>query len=443
MSPMSSDPDEETIELDDDAPIAASGVLGAVVGGAKSKKDAKDRRFKIPNFNKFRTWILIGMPVLIVLIFGAYLALSVMPKASVTIKTNSTAVQSNLDIKLRTGSTAKLDVTSGIVPAQSQQSQRSAAQTVDATGQKNNGTKASGSVTFSLNDCSQAQVTIPSGSGLSASGLAFITQQAVTLQSVKVGSNCKNSSYPTFSTATVTVIAQNAGAQYNLADGQTYVISGLSNVSVRGTAMTGGTDNIIKIVQQADIDNAKSKLSAQDTTAVKQELQSGLTSKGLFALPDTLTASDPKVTTDVSVGATADKVTVTQAVAYTMSGVNQDDIKAVIANDVNGHIDPTKQKILDYGLSVATFKLQSQQGKDTLVSMFTTAVAGSDLDLNAVKKQVAGKKSSDAKQIIQANPGVTDVTVSYSPFWVSSIPKNVNKITVVVQKPQAQNASSQ
>jgi hypothetical protein len=280
---------------------------------------------------------------------------------------------------------------------------------------------------------------VPAGTGVTYNNLTYITQATTSFSVDHVAGGCI---YFKASIAATLIAAQNAGAQYNTVAAATFTVPGRSDVTANGMA-AGGTDNIIKIVQQADIDNAKSKLSAQDTTAVKQELQNGLAAKGLFALPDTLTASDPKVTTDVSVGATADKVTVTQAVAYTMSGVNQDDIKAVIANDVNGHIDPTKQKILDYGLSVATFKLQSQQGKDTLVSMFTTAVAGSDLDLNAVKKQVAGKKSSDAKQIIQANPGVTDVTVSYSPFWVSSIPKNVNKITVVVQKPQAQNASSQ
>jgi len=118
-----------------------------------------------------------------------------------------------------------------------------------------------------------------------------------------------------------------------------------------------------------------------------------------------------------------------------MLGVQQSNLKSIIDNAIKGKIDPSKQKILDYGLGGATFKLTGQQGSTASVSMNDTAITGSVIDLGAVKKQIAGKKAGDAKQIIQGYPGVTDVTVHYSPFWVSAIPSNVNKITVTVEKP--------
>jgi autotransporter adhesin len=107
----------------------------------------------------------------------------------------------------------------------------------------------------------------------------------------------------------------------------------------------------------------------------------------------------------------------------------------LIDNAVKDKIDSSKQKIIDYGLSTATFKLQNQNSSNTLVSMTDTAIAGSDLDLADIRKQVAGKKSGDAKEIIGKYPSITNVDIHYSPFWVSSIPKNTSKINITVEKP--------
>jgi hypothetical protein len=69
--------------------------------------------------------------------------------------------------------------------------------------------------------------------------------------------------------------------------------------------------------------------------------------------------------------------------------------------------------------------------------MDATATAGPDIDTNALKKQVAGKKSGDIKSIIQDNPGVTGVDVHFSPFWISKAPSNTGKITITFAKPEA------
>jgi hypothetical protein len=123
-----------------------------------------------------------------------------------------------------------------------------------------------------------------------------------------------------------------------------------------------------------------------------------------------------------------------------MVGAKESDLKKLITFEVNKQIDKNKQQILDFGLNDASFKLQNQNGNETLVTMSDTAIAGTDLNLTDLKQQVAGKKSADVKQIIEANPGVTDVTVHYSPFWVSSTPKKTGKITITVEKPAVKNA---
>jgi hypothetical protein len=423
--------EEDDAEADDDAPISMA---------AKPKK-GKNKKLKIPNFNKFRMLLIVGGAGIAGLIVLLFVCLSVLPKATITVKTDSTAINSATVVALKIGDNVATDVKTGTVQAVSQQVQKTATQQVPATGQKNNGVKATGDVTLSLKDCSVDQVTIPAGTGVVSGGLTFITKIAATLNSVKVGGQCKNSSFPAASTASVGVIAQNGGASYNLA-AATYSVSGYSSVTGSGTAMTGGTDDIIKIVTQGDIDGAKQKLSAADTAGIKQELKSGLTAKNLYVVDMSFNAGNPDVKTSVNAGDAADNVTVTQATTYTMLGTKEANLQQLIKDNIKGKIDLKKQKILDYGLKNAVFGLQSQNPDGATVTMQSTVVVGSELDVEAIKKQVAGKKAGDAQSIIKQNPGVTDVDVAYSPFWVSSIPKKTSKITVVVQKPKATSSSN-
>ncbi len=420
---------DDTIEMDDEDETAS--LAEADEDGVKTGKKAKDKKkFSIPNFNRFRLLLVLGGVGLIALIVFGYLAAVVLPKASIVIKTDSQNVASSVVLTLKTGDSAKLDVPSGTIPATAKQVQKTLNQSVDATGQQNNGATAGGSV--AVKNCSDSAVSLPQGTGLSSNGLTYLTQEALTLGPGNFDShgNCKSNT----PTASVDIQAQQPGAKYNQAAGASFAIA--AGVTGVGADITGGTDNITKIVTQADIDNATQKISQQDSTGIKQELTTDLTNVGSLPIAETFNAGAPQTKSDVAANAAADKVTVTQTITYTMFGVKQADLQQIIANDVNKHIDPTKQSILDYGLSSAQYGIQQQPtDSGATLTLQTNVIAGPDLKTDAIKKQIAGKKSGDAIAALKQNPGVTDATVSYSPFWVSSIPKNTGKITVTIEKP--------
>jgi hypothetical protein len=429
--------DEDPIDFDNTAPAAA----GIGMGSLASKKGASkpDSKLKIPNFNKFRLWLVIGGVAILVIGVLTYVALAVMPKATIAIKTDSEAIDTNIGIGLDTEA-ATLDLEDMVVPAEAASVQKSAAQTVDATGSINKGERASGQIT--LKNCSKSDnpIVIPAGSGFSSDGMTFISQASVSVpdSNYSGGGNCKNDGS---GQNTVTVIAQKAGAAYNLSARAYAIANGLSNVTAKGTDMSGGTDVIVKTVQQADIDAAKQKIVSDDASAIKLELTQKLEDQNLFVIDDTFRPGDaPEVTTDVPVGTEAEKVTVTAKTTYTLLGASQDDLKKVIKSQVDEKIDTKRQDILDYGLDEANFRVESAQATATTVTLQATSIAGTDINLNDVKKQVAGKKANDAKEIINAYPGVTNVDVKYSPFWVKSIPGNTAKITITVEKPSSTDA---
>lgn len=436
-------PDTETIELDNGTPDpaagagvgAAGGIAGAAAaGGGKPKKDKK---LAIPDFNKFRLGLIAGGALLVGLMVFFYFAAFVMPRAAIVIETDSSDIRTNETVTLAPGAD-ELDLADKVIPAKTEQKQQTGAQQVSATGEKNKGEKATGSVTLSLNDCEADEVTVPAGTGVSSGGQTFITQNTASLESVKVGGKCQNAMFKDMSSDSVSVVAQKAGASYNIGASD-FSVAGFSNVSGKSAeALSGGTDNIVKSVTQSDIDNAKQKINAGDSASVRTELRSKLQSAGYVPILKSLHTGEPIVTTSANVGDESDTVTVTQATTYTMYGVKKADVRSLILENVEDKIDPKKQKVLNDGVDKANYDIAAPAASGNLnVTISAVSLAGPDIDTAAIKTAVKGKKTNDVRTIIKSTPGVTDVTVKYSPFWVSKVPNKESKIIVITDKADA------
>ena len=423
----------ETVELDnaDEAtkPVALSGAAAAAAKGPKAKKDKK---LQVPNFDRFRILLILGGALLLVLIVGGYLALAVLPKATISIKTNASNVNTDVDFALSTAAT-NFSAASSTVPAKQAQVQKTLTGSAPATGQKNNGEKASGEVTFS-SACANGVQTVPAGTGLSAGGQTYITQKTVTLSNGSgFGSSCK------FSGST-TITAQAGGAKYNASENTKFTVSKSSSgsydsstISASGSA-SGGTDDIQTVISQADIDAAKGKISTTDNSA-QEELKDQLEGQGLYAIVATFTPGTPATSNSSEVGSAASSVTVTQNITYTMLGAKEADLKTLVDNDIKSQIDTKNQGILTQGITQGSFKLKEANATGAKMNIQTVAEVGPSISTTDIAKNAAGKKSNEIKSDVSSNPDVTEVTVKMSPFWVNKAPKNVNKITVTVAKP--------
>jgi len=422
---------DESIDMSNAADTAAV-LSNAAKKSSKTTKPKKDKRLKVPNFDRFRKTIVFGVLLLILLIVAGYFAFVVLPKATITIGTDSSTIPTNLSLTLDTTATS-LDSTNDIVPATAQSQQKTTSQTVPATGQQNNGTKATGQVTMAAQECAPnlgQPANVPIGTSVSTGGVTFITQE--TTQFSALGSG--HGSCQTYQAAAATnITALNAGANGNVSSA-TFSVSGRSDISGTGST-SSGTDNIVTVVQQSDIDNATSKINAGSSDSVKQELESNLEAKGLMPVPATFLAGTPQVTNSVQAGTPASNVTVTSATTYTMLGVSKSNLQTLVLANVNGQLDKGKQVVLDDGVANAQFSENtSGTATNATVNMSTTSLAGPQLNAASLKTQLAGMKSGDVQSYIKQTPGVTSVTVKFSPFWVSSVPKKATKVTISIEK---------
>lgn len=426
-SKISADAVDEEIQMDDEPEPTAGGAA------ATAPKPKKNKKLKVPNFDSFRTKLLLGVGVFALLIVGWVFAFIVLPKATITISTDTSTITTNMTLALDT--TAKtVDANNKIVPATAQTTQKSYSQQATATGQQNNGTKATGSVTMSAGSCSGSVPDgIDPGTALTSSGHTYILSSSVTFVPTVSKGKCTFTGMDGSGAANIAITALKGGAEYNMSS-VTFSVNGRTGISASGSA-SDGTDNIVKVVSQTDIDGAKAKIATQDTAPVKADLQTSLKAKGLLPVVATFSAGEPQVTTSAKAGDPADTVTVTEVIAYTMLGVKQSDLKTLIEANVSKQIDKNKQVILDNGISKAKFTVQSvPTATGAEVTIQTKSIAGPQIDTEQLRKQVVGKKSGEIKTLIKQTPGVTDVTFKYSPFWVSSVPKNADKVIVQVDK---------
>lgn len=425
---------DEVIELDNTTKGASAAHKVKPVAPA-GKKPAKDKKLRIPNFFTFRKRLLLGALALVLLIVGWYFAYFVMPKATITIRTNSSDINARLAMTLDTAA-GDVDDDKMIVPAQSKQEQKANTGQAPATGQENKGEKATGSVTLSIpcNKVSGSPPQIPAGTGVSSNSLTFLTQKTVELNKPSFSGGCRFM-------GDVAVIAQKPGSNYNLSPAK-FKVAGFDDVDGESSAaMAGGTDNNVKVVQQSDVDGARQKLaSSQDQTAIKRQLQERLEEDGLYPLPATFFAGTPNVTTSSNVGEEAETVTVTESITYTMFGVKKEDLKRLIDAELRKKINTAEQDILDDGLSSAKVSAESPGAGPRLeINLALTAVAGPKIDTGKLKQDIKGLKDGIVEDRIKQIEGVEEVEVKYSPFWVTKAPK-AEKITIQFEKSSKGNA---
>jgi hypothetical protein len=405
--------------------------------GAKPKKTPRDKKLKVPNFERFRLGLVLAAAGGAALIVFLILAIFVLPKATVTLQTEATPVSATFELDTSTKVTA-LDEKQGLIPAELKSTTLTSTQKVQATGEQNNGKKASGSVEMTTCVTGPGQLKdVPAGTGISTNGLNFITQQNATFSFTF--QNCSSGGFQ-YKSQSVTITAQQGGSKYNVSN-TTFSVTGRSDTSASGSA-SGGTDDIKTVVSQQDVNSAAGKVSDEDKNKFVDEFKKKLGDDGFYLIDATFKAKDPAVSSSPAVGEAGDEAEVTVKINYSVLAVPKTELQKAVTDQLNKQIDTSKQKIGDEDvLKDITVSVQSQKSSSVAtlsISADSTAVA--IIDTGGIKQQVSGKKSGDINKLLSDLPGVKNVDVKMSPFWVSKAPK-AGKITIVEQQVKAQPAS--
>ena len=397
-----------------------------------SKK--KDHALSVPDFDTFKKYGFLGVIGIIILVIASWYLFTVLPTATIIVATNAQSVNANLSFSLSTSANT-LDSTNNVLPAKQVTLNNNYTASVPATGQANNGNKSNGTVTLSITKCtSGTPPVLPAFVGIKSGKLTYITQKSTSWNNINISQD-GNGCYVFQASSSTPIIAQNGGTNYNLSDAS---FSGtISGYPLSGIGSTkDGTDNMVTVASQGDINSATSKLNQNNDTA-KSKLQDQLTQGNYYPLPATFVATPSDVTPNVSAGTQTNTVTVSESVNFVMYGVKQADLVTILEKNIKSQAN--NQSILDNGITNANIALANGSTDTTHLTIQANAAVGPALDVNKIKIASEGQKSQVIKQNISSDPNVTNVTIKYSPFYVSQAPSNPAKITVTVLKPTRSN----
>lgn len=409
--------DEDMKDLEDESDETAAKDASKAVAAKKLSDSKSSANKKVPNFDNFRKKLLIGLALLLLLVIGL-LVIFGKTKANVAIRAETTPVDIMFDAKVD-ASLPQSDPTSYAIKAQAQESKKSVSQAFIATGEKDVGQTATGTVVFSTRDIDMLDSTIPAGTVLtSSSGAKYTTDSGVTF----TRSNYKG--------AKVGITATAKGAKYNGASGPVSGVPAGVKAEISG-ATSGGTDKIVKIVTQADVDKAKADFGQPDAAAAKEELKKAFAPE-MRVLDDSFVMNVGNVHSEPGVGEEANDARVTAEVTYSMLGVNNDDLKKAMDAFVTTKMtDKEKQQV--YGDSLKAIQLAKTGGdaKSTTYKITSRGQFGPQFDEDELKQKITGKKSGEVRSILLDLPGVKGVDLHLSPFWANKTP-NPSRIQIKI-----------
>lgn len=306
----------------------------------------------------------------------------------------------------------------------------------EATGQKNVGEKASGTLTVYHIFKEQGSAAVNAGTAFSYNKLNYLATDNNTLTWGGKDSECKNKDDDNIGTKgcyiykDIAVKAAEAGANYNISatSGGWATNSGVTVAS--SSAMDGGSDKTVTIVQQSDIDKALKDTTTENEAVNKQKLLDTV-SEDQFAIDSSFkqTVSDPK--SEPAVGeevAEGKKAKVTVTTTDTIFILDKTKLKEFIKE---------KAKLGDgykiYEMNDPFIENFTKVDNGFIGKLKTVYVSGSTITENEVVDTIKGKGIGSAKRDLTDNfKGIKTITIDTSVPWVTAVPNNAEKITVKI-----------
>lgn len=379
---------------------------------------AKASKAKVPNFDKFRKKLFLIITSIVLLIGFFIWAIFFAPHATIVIAAKTSGL--SIDEQVTLDPLAKTDFTTNKLQTVVKTQKKTQSVDFTATGSKDVGDKATGTVTFSTDSISRIGTTIPAGTELTASnGLVYTTNASVTMT---LGNSTG---------APAAITAAGSGTKYNGASGSASGAPSGISASISGTT-TGGTDKTITVVTADDVQKATQQLSTSDDGSVKAQLKTALGKDAVaIDLSYNVTHTDPVSAPAVGQEIDSGKAKLTSDTTYTLMGVMKSELNTYLDAAVATALkNQSNQRSYDNGAKSVSFTQFATNDNVSTVKLSATAQIGPKIDDSKVKQQAEGKRYGDVQAELEAIQGVSGVDVKFSPFWVTTVPKDPGKITV-------------
>ncbi len=302
--------------------------------------------------------------------------------------------------------------------------------TIGATGKKDVGDKAHGTVTI-YNNSTDSDVTLSAGSALkSDNGLGFVLDKEVTVASASgdIFSGTKPG------TANVNVTASEIGTNYNLPSGTKFNVG--SNNSLAGkndSAFSGGSKKAVTVVSKEDLAKLKTDLIKNLEDKASTELAKKSQGEREI-LPIVLSTSEKDLKYDRQAGDEAKTVKLIATISFTgLSYQNVDETN--FAKDILTKKYAKDMNIDEDSVDVSIKDAKKESASEITATFIMDASLLPKIETEPLEKQFSGKPRQEVDNIISHLPGVADAVITYTPnisFLARLLPRLPNNVNVTL-----------
>lgn len=200
---------------------------------------------------------------------------------------------------------------------------------------------------------------------------------------------------------------------------------------------TGGKGDQVKIIKEADLEQARIAAGAQAKTQVEQAARAQL-QKGWIILEESWDNKVTEFTPTAKVGDKVDEVPFTAKVTVRVMAFKEEALTTALTNALKQRLDENYMLFpgpLSYTKSVDAMNWDKGEGEITARVTHTTIPA---LSIDTLTDKLAGRKKEEAAAYLQGLPGVQFATIDLWPFWVQSIPEIQKRVDVSIKSDREQ-----
>ncbi len=374
---------------------------------------------------------------LVVLLAAGGAAALFIPRATVAVTVQAQPFEESVNTVVDTDATA-LDSDKATIPGKIVSVDQETKSSTKATGKKNLGQKATGTVTL-YNEWDDKPRSFEAGTKLQGGGVQFVLTESATLPGA---TSSISAGKPTIiaGKVTVSVEAAAAGEDGNVAPTTFKILSSQLSKAQQdkiygqsAAAFTGGTSNIVTVVTQADIDTTNEKVKQQnrDDALVQLKQQAGT----LIVLDKAIQAVSVETTPSVAADTQADNVEVVAKGKYQVIAFSPDDQKQLLEKLLANKI-PAGQTLVTSGdgvsLDTSQFDLNLVTEKRLELTNNLKAFTVTGFDQTAIRRQLTGAKKSDVVSIVDKSIATTKGEAQISPAWWPRLPFLSGKINLAI-----------
>lgn len=419
---------EEALEEEDEEELEEHEEQSSRTGGLlKMPQSLLSLASKVPGLPGGRG-IAIILPVILILAIGLIGAYIYLLRATVTISISPKAVDQSEDITFATEGGNDFD--NNVIEAKTNSISLSGKTSTNATGKKEVGTKAKGTVT--LFNSADVKKQLQEGTTITSSNnLDFTLDKDVTIASATgdIFSGIKSG------TAQVAVTAKQIGTEYNIPSNIKFSIGGNSSLAAKNeSAFSGGTKKNVTVISQKDIDKVTEELPDSLMEKAKEDLANKLSDgeTTLTVVPD---FKPSKKDFSGAVGEEAKTLTLSSSVTFAAITYNNKDLVSFTKTMIQKNFDP-KLTVSDQDIQNTLKNTKKTDNESVTATLIMKARLLPKIDKEGLKTQLAGKSFADATEILRKSPQVETVTVALFPplpLLPELLPRQPNNITIDIK----------